>query len=436
MQRQPVTSSHEPLIELNDVSKQLAMHRDTGRSFQDMFISLFKRRHDERPYFWPVQHVSFSVMPGESLGIIGPNGSGKSTLLKLITGIFEPTTGKINTRGRISSLLELGAGFHPELTGRENIYLNGSIFGISRKEMNHLQDSIIDFAELGDFIDVPVKHYSSGMYVRLGFAVAIHTKPDVLLVDEVLAVGDAAFQHRCMDRVQRFRQRGGTLLLVSHDLATIQSICHRALWLEGGQVMALGKPTDVVMNYLNRVARTEDAAAGSKPAARPESDRRWGTGRIQITRVQICDGDGNETSVFTTGCPLEIRLHYSAEEPVNDPIFGIGVHHQNGTHVSGPNSGLAGLTIPTIQGQGQVAFRIPSLSLLEGAYLVSVASHNREDTEMYDYHDRVYPFRVYPGTSREGYGLVTLNGDWEFPQVSTRIDLRDLGRIPERSGKA
>ena len=384
-------------------------------------IRLLQRKHEPPRHFWPVKHMSFSVYPGDSLGILGPNGSGKSTLLKLITGILEPTSGEVVTSGRISSLLELGAGFHPDLTGRENVFLNGSIVGISHKQMLERLDSIIDFAELGDFIDIPIKHYSSGMYVRLGFAVAVHTDPDLLLVDEVLAVGDAEFQHKCMDRIQKFRDAGGTLLLVSHDLGTIQSICKQAIWIDHGEVQAFGQPTDVVMEYLNHVSRKEESSSNTRPRVVATGDRRWGSGRVKVTRVEICDGYGKERSIFVTGCPMQIRICYKTEERVEDPVFGLAIHHQNGYHVTGPNSAFGGLTIPSAEGEGCIVYDIPSLPLLEGGYLLSISSHNRADTEMYDYHDRTYEFRVYPGSLREGYGIITLGGRWRLDTPPTPV---------------
>ena len=359
--------------------------------------------------------MSLEVQAGDCFGIIGPNGSGKSTLLKLITGILEPTSGDVITNGRIASLLELGAGFHPDLTGRENIFLNGSVYGLSRRQMLRQLDEIITFSELGDFIDVPVKHYSSGMYLRLGFAVAIHVDPDVLLVDEVLAVGDAAFQHKCLDRVQKFRARGGTLVLVSHDLGTIQSLCDQAIWLDGGQVCAAGQPTDVAMAYLNEVAQREEDKATAEPAPMPiEGQNRWGTGKIRITNVELCDGTGAARRIFVNGGTLEVRLHYRAKGRVPNPVFGLAIYHQNGAHICGPNTDFSGLRIPFVEGSGEVIYRIPKLALLDGAYLITVAVVDRSDSETYDYHDRAYPFRVSTGTSPERYGLVTLNGEWRM----------------------
>lgn len=421
-----------PLLELNDVSKRFQVRQGQGRSFQELFINLFRRkkRNGTRRHFWPLQNVSFSVYEGESVGIVGPNGSGKSTLLKLVGGILEPTSGTTTVRGRISALLELGAGFHPDLTGRENIFLNGSMYGLSRSEMREQLDAIIEFSELGDFIDMPIKHYSSGMYVRLGFAVAIHTRPDILLIDEVLAVGDATFQHKCMDAIQAFRQQGGTLLLVTHDLGAIQSICDRAIWYENGRVQAIGHPTEIVMGYLNHVAEKEEASRSEDRKARVldklQKGNRWGTGRIEITEVQLCDSTGEPSSVFVTGAPMHVHLRYVAAEPVSDPVFGIALHHQNGTHVCGPNTDFSELQISRLEDEGEISYEIPALPLLEGGYQLSVAVHNRTDTEMYDYHDRAYSFRVYRGKTRELYGLVTMNGQWNWQPAQEEDQQADV----------
>ena len=418
--RTDLYSEGQPLVEVQNVSKRFVLRQEQQRSFQELFISIFNRRPDTtRKLFWPLNDVSFSMYKGESLGIIGPNGSGKSTLLKLIAGVLEPTSGDIVTRGRVAALLELGAGFHGDLTGRENIYLNGTMYGLNRREIEERIDEIIEFSELGEFIDMPIKHYSSGMYVRLGFAVAIHTKPDLLLVDEVLSVGDAAFQHKCMSAIQDFRRNGGTLLFVSHDLGTVQTVCDRAIWYEYGKIQTMGHPTDVVMAYLNHVAEKEEAAhqkrvKDERPIIRDE--QRWGTKRAEITHVDLCDRGGEPRSIFMSGAPLEIHIHYNAPVRIEHPVFGLALHHQNGTHITGPNTDFADLDIPFIEGKGKMVFHVPALPLLNGEYLVSVAVHNQADTEMFDYHDRSYRFRVYAGQVRERYGLITLNGQWK--QVS------------------
>lgn len=412
--RNGTAPARTPLLQIQNVSKRFKAHGEQ-RSLQQTAINLLGRNRGSAPrnHFWPLRNISFDVYPGESVGLVGHNGSGKSTLLKLITGILEPTEGHIQVNGRLSSLLELGAGFHPDLTGRENIFLNGAIYGLSRKEMHARLDSIIDFAELHEFIDTPVKHYSSGMYVRLGFAVAIHAEPDLLLVDEVLAVGDAAFQHKCLDAIQAFRRRGGTLLLVSHDLGSIQTTCNRAIWLEKGEMRIDGRPIDVAMHYLSRVAEREKQATAAANLPTLENGLRWGTGRVQLESVQLCDSAGTPQSVFKTGEEMQVRIRYRCKERVAPPVIGLSIHHQSGAHICGPNTDFGELMLPANQTAGEVIYRIPWLSLLPGAYQVTAAVVHRETQEMYDYHDRAYHFRVYPGASREQYGLVTLRGEWE-----------------------
>jgi ABC-type polysaccharide/polyol phosphate transport system ATPase subunit len=411
-------SPGEPLIELNHVARRFTKKLERGRSFQDLFVRLFHRGHSPSDEFWPLRDLSLTVNPGDCIGVIGPNGSGKSTLLKIITGILPPTYGDVVVRGRVSSLLELGAGFQPDLTGRENIYLNGSIYGLSRAEMSQRLDRIIDYAGLGDFIDTPVKHYSSGMYVRLGFAVAIHTNPDLLLVDEVLAVGDVHFQNRCMESIYSFRHRGGTLLLVSHDLGTIQSLCNRALWIDDGLVAAEGSPADVVMAYKQHMAELEEQMNGGKQQESMADEQRWGTRELEITHVELCNAEGQARTTFATGEPLTIRLHYRCAEPIEHPVFGFGISHQNGVHLFGPNTKFAALEIKQLHGSGVISYTIPQLPLLEGQYTVSVAAVNETDTLTYDYHDRAYNFRVAYSPLAAGYGMVQLQGEWQWENAA------------------
>lgn len=424
----PSASNPEPLIRLERVSKRFTLRSDRDRSFQSQFIRIFNPRNAperSRTSFWALRDISLEVYPGESVGIIGPNGSGKSTLLKVLSGILEPTEGKSQVKARIASLLELGAGFHPDLTGRENIYLNGSVHGLSHRQIDERLDAIIDFAELGDFIDMPVNHYSSGMYVRLGFAVAIHTDPDVLLVDEVLTVGDASFQHKCMARIHDFRVRGGTLVLVAHDLGAIQSQCDRAIWLEHGEIQAEGHPTEVVMAYLNRVAEKEESKTEREELPELPEGQRWGTGRIRVNQVELCDGRGRQRKTFVTQSEMLIRLHYEAKERIEAPIFGLAIHHQNGAHVTGPNTKFGNLFIPVMEGKGCLTYHVPSLPLLEGGYQLSIAVIDQADTEMFDYHDRAYSFQIYPGQSQERYGLVTFNGHWMWSTAEEEAEEKE-----------
>ncbi|MDA8218119.1 MAG: ABC transporter ATP-binding protein, partial [Dehalococcoidales bacterium] len=253
-------------IKLEGVSKRFILHHERSRSFQEALVNLFRRRNGSREEFWALKNVSFEVRRGETLGLIGHNGSGKSTVLKLITRILEPTTGSIAVGGKVSALIEVGAGFHPDLTGRENVYLNGSILGIGRREMNSKLEEIIAFSELERFIDTPVKHYSSGMYARLGFSVAISVDPDILIVDEVLAVGDQSFQQKCIDRINHFRRIGKTMLFVSHSLPTVEKVCDRVIWLDHGLIMAEGAPRGITAQYASAMA-----APGQSPECQEQS---------------------------------------------------------------------------------------------------------------------------------------------------------------------
>ena len=369
-------------------------------------MDLFHRKNQGKEAFWVLKDVSFAVEPGEVVGIIGPNGAGKSTILKLISRIIEPTSGQVSVEGRVGALLELGAGFHPDLTGRENIYLNGSLLGLSREEISRKIDAIIDFAELETFIDVPVKHYSSGMYVRLGFSVAVHTEPEILLVDEVLAVGDAAFQRKCLEKVEALHQQGVTIVLVSHTLQTVRDICQRVIWLDQSSVVADGPGGEVIEQYLwstYRGDRGQFVAGG-----------RWGTGKIEVTQVALLGSDGQERDVFVTGEPLTFEIHYLAHDRVEQPVFGLGIHRGDGVHVTGPNTRRAGYKIPSLEpgDKGVLRYRVEHLPLLPAMYQLSISAHDWAETEMFDYHERLYSFYVTGGQVREHHGLVTLFGHW------------------------
>ncbi len=404
------------VIHFENVSKKFTLHRERVASFQELALSLFRSHHDSWEKFWALRDVTFEIKAGEAVGIIGPNGAGKSTILKLVSRILEPTSGRVCVLGRVGALLELGAGFHPELTGRENIYLNGSILGLSRADIDRKLDDIIGFAELERFIDVPVKHYSSGMYVRLGFSVAVHTDPEILLVDEVLAVGDSAFQRKCLERIDQMRTDGITLLLVSHSADAVRTICSRAIWFDAGSIVADGTAESVVQRYTMQGWEAEEERLQAKEERLQVVEAaRWGTGRVRITQVQLLNKEGKETQLFETGEPLTVILHYEAQEQVEHPVFGLAIHRSDGVHVTGPNTHFAGLDVPSIMGEGHITYSIPRLPLLEGLYALSVATHNWEDTEMYDYHDRLYPFRVRAAEKGELYGIVTVNGQWYSP---------------------
>ncbi len=397
-------------IKFEGVSKKFKMQQERARSFQEVFVNGVRRKGRGKNVFWVLKDVSFQVEQGESVALIGVNGAGKSTVLKLISQILFPTSGEITINGRISSLLELGTGFHPDLTGRENIYLNGSMLGLGREEIDAKYENIVAFSEMADYIDMPVKHYSSGMYLRLAFSVAIHVEPDILLVDEALAVGDAAFQRKCLDRIDRLRQQGVTIVLVSHSLSAVRRVCQRALWLEQGRVVEDGSADSVLKKYLWH--SFSNSAAENKNASRQQS----GSGVIYIERVRFLNKQGEEGDFFATGDTLTVEMHYCALQRVETPVFGIGIHRSDGIHITGPNTGFSEYDISAVEkGHGIMRYTIPKLPLLEGTYYVSLSVSDRFITQMYDYHDQMYTFRVVP-SEYERYGVVSLGGVWSLEE--------------------
>jgi lipopolysaccharide transport system ATP-binding protein len=393
----------EIAISLRQVGKRFRLHRGRQVStVKDLFVRLFTGGRGpgllSGEELWALRDVTLDLARGRMVGIVGSNGSGKSTLLKVLGGILKPTTGQVSVRGRVSALIELGAGFHPEFTGRENIHVNGVLLGLSRAEIRARFDEIVAFAGLEPFVDNPVKTYSSGMYMRLGFAIAVTVDPDVLLIDEVLAVGDEAFQHRCVGKIQEFKARGKTIVLVSHDLGSIERLCDEAVWLDGGRLRARGETREVVGQYLDHVAREEARALGLEHAqaeatARAGSAARWGTREIELTRVQLSDAAGRERYLFETGEPCTLRLAYRAHRPIEDPVFGLGVFRKDGICCYGTNTAVDGLTLGKVAGDGEVLVDLERLDLVEGEYLLDVAVHAR-DGHPYDYHARLYAFAV------------------------------------------
>ena len=423
-------------IELSHVSK--IYRRYGGRQFSTLKSALFQRSllRDLQPSetFPALTDVSFRVPTGATFGVIGRNGSGKSTALKLVAGITKPTSGTVAVQGRISALIELGAGFHPEISGRENVFINGIMLGLSKREIQNRFDEIVEFAELRDFIDAPVKTYSSGMYMRLGFAVAIHVDPDVLLVDEVLAVGDEGFTHKCLDKFAELKRSNKTILLVTHSLNLVERFCDEAVWLDGGANQAEGDPKRVVDAYLTKVEEGEDAlmavttaravegahapAAADGPApADPTSDMvhategRWGSREIEITDVAFVDGSGATSFVFHSGEPMAIRMKVRATHPIADFVFGFGLFNADGVCCYGTNTYLEQMTPQAIEGDAEATFQIERLDLVEGTYKVDVAVH-KIDGYPYDYHRLLYTFRVKSRT--HDVGLYRPQHTWRF----------------------
>ncbi|HUU37656.1 MAG TPA: ABC transporter ATP-binding protein [Candidatus Desulfaltia sp.] len=362
--------------------------------------------------------VTIFVEKGQTFGVIGENGSGKSTLLKLIAGIAKPTQGEVRTQGKISALIELGAGFHPEITGRENVFINGIMLGLTKKEITAKFDDIVEFAELEEFIDAPVKTYSSGMYMRLGFAIAINVNPDILLIDEVLAVGDAAFVPRCLDRIDDFRRRKKTILFVSHDLSTVGKICDRVAWLKNGRVRMIGESKRVVDAYLQDVAEKQERSFERRQqepfVESSDQDRRqnrWGKREIEITRVVLKNARGEVGHVFSPEDGMLIEMDVVAHETADDFAFGIGIFNSQGICCYGTNTFLEEYEPVSIQGEGKIIFRIDKLSLVNGTYYLDVAVHKR-DGYPYDYHRNLYSFLV--SSTHKDVGVGLLLHTWSF----------------------
>jgi ABC-type polysaccharide/polyol phosphate transport system ATPase subunit len=437
--RPAVTAPRKSAIDLVSVTK--IYRRYGGRHFATLKSALLQRSlvRDLLPQetFPALQDVSFSVPEGTTFGVVGRNGSGKSTALKLVAGITKPTSGTVAVRGRISALIELGAGFHPEISGRENVFINGIMLGLTKREIQKRFDEIVEFAELTEFIDAPVKTYSSGMYMRLGFAVAIHVDPDILLVDEVLAVGDEGFTHKCLDKFAEFKRRGKTILLVTHSLGLVERFCDDAIWLDAGRKRAEGDPKRVVGAYVTDVERQEEQFLASSDAKAAEGVRstmdqaeqgpvdagdaaadmfqagegRWGAGGVEIASVTFLDEAGQVTHVFHSGEALTLRLTVRARRPVQDFVFGIGIFNAEGVCVYGTNTDIEEHESELLSGDAEVRLAIAALDLVEGTYKLDVAVHKR-DGAPYDYHRLLYTFRV--KSRLKDVGIYRPRHNWTF----------------------
>jgi ABC-type polysaccharide/polyol phosphate transport system ATPase subunit len=374
-------------VEIIDISKMFKLYHENVRSLKEKVLFFNKRGYEE---FWALKDIDIHVDEGETLGIIGANGSGKSTLLKLITRILYPTTGKVVTHGSIAAMLELGAGFQPDLTGRENVYLNASILGFSKKEVDKRFDEIVAFAEMERFIDNHVRNYSSGMYIRLGFAVAINVDPDILIVDEVLSVGDEAFQRKCMERIEEIQQGGKTIIFVTHNVEITREICTRVVMLESGEIVKEGKPREVVNYYHQRMESDETE----------RSER--GNRQMEVLGVALLNDREEPVNDFNTSDNMKIRVAYRANEPTEDPVFGFSIDDYRGFTAYGTNTRLKGLNLGTVKDEGFVQFDLKSLPMLEGRYLVSVAIHSRDESIIYHWLDRFYPFDMHSDSSDAG----------------------------------
>ena len=407
--------TNQVMIQIDEVGVKYRVPTEKIQSIKEYAIRRVKGQLEYRE-FWALQDISLTVKQGEVFGIVGPNGAGKSTLLKVIARVLRPTKGRVQLKGMIAPLLELGAGFDAELTGRENIYLNAGILGFSRAQIEKKFDRIVDFAGLSDFIDAPLRTYSTGMAARLGFAVATDERPDILIVDEILGVGDSEFQTKSYERIQKYSGEGTTILLVSHSLGAVVDICDRVMWLDHGEVQAVGSAASVINKYEDNTSQKQEEqiieARKEKEEERQEEVRSR-LGIAEIRRVRITNEAGEEKAVFAPGDEFHLSLEYHTKSKIEDPEFGIAIHRNDGVHVTGPNTRFAGLEIPSVEGTGVVHYKIASLPLLAGLYHISCAVVS-EDGAIMDYHDRAYTFRVTNKSEKikEQYGLTSLNGTW------------------------
>jgi ABC-type polysaccharide/polyol phosphate transport system ATPase subunit len=394
-----------PAIRVENLWKNFRLYHEKNQYIKAAVLRGRRARYEE---FWALKGVSLEIPHGSTFGIIGPNGCGKSTLLKCLAGILFPDKGSVSVDGRISALLELGAGFHPELSGVENIYLNGAILGMTRKDIEARFDSIVDFSGLSTFIDTPVRNYSSGMVIRLGFAIAANVDPEILLVDEVLSVGDQSFQQRCLEKIEDFRNDGRTIVFVSHGLAQVTQLCEQAAWIESGEIRRLGPAAQLVSEYTG-------ASQESMTRDEGEIGERWGSGEGRIVSIELLDEHGAKLKTPATGKPLTIRISYEAHLPLKRPVIGLRINHLHGAIVWGATTRKRGVVVEQIVGPGHVDLVIPNLPLLEGTYDISVALSNFSEVHIYDHWEKKVRFDV----AQHGVfdqGFVTVDSHWEWPR--------------------
>jgi ABC-type polysaccharide/polyol phosphate transport system ATPase subunit len=388
-----------------DVSRSFRVYPGQHVTLKEAIV---RRRHVRREEVWALRDVSFSIKPGEAVGVLGRNGSGKTTLLRLIAGIFKPTSGSVVAVGDVGSLLGLGAGFHPEFTGRENVYMNAAIHGLRRRYVDKRMDEIVGFAELERFIDLPVRTYSAGMFMRLGFSVATHLNPDILLLDEVFAVGDEAFQRKCISRVLELKQAGRTILFVSHAAPAVERLCDRALLLVRGELTQDGPAADVISSYQRSLAEDES------PAERGVGLSEWGTGEARIVRLSLEGGEGEERRQFLSGDSLVVRLQVEAQHAIEPPRLAVEFRDANGALLGAHECDSESLGWDGFPGRVGVAFTLPRLPLADGRYQVAVALMEANSTRQYHRIDPAFEFTVFPDENVRGW--FRFEGDWELSE--------------------
>lgn len=410
-------------IEIKDVSKKFRVYHDKSTTLKERLLFFNRTKYEEHQV---LNDISFNVGKGTTVGLIGQNGSGKSTLLKLLSGIIYPDSGDIKIHGRVSSLLELGAGFHPDFSGRENIYNNASIFGLTKSEIDKRYNQIVEFSELQEFIDNPVRTYSSGMYMRLAFSVAINVDADILLIDEILAVGDANFQKKCMDKIKELKHEGKTIVIVTHDTGSVERICDKAAWLEKGEIMHCGNSFETVNHYLeymgekqqnksslaNEVIQVQEKAESSQVenCTQEINKKRWGNRDVVIEEIQMMDKYDVDKTAFKCGEKVTIRFKYIRyNKDVDEPVFGLGIFRNDGVNCYGTNTQIDRISNIKLKNNGEVNYVIDNLNLLEGHYYIDVAVVS-EDGFPYDYIRGIMVFDVF--SEIKDIGVIRLAHHW------------------------
>ena len=404
-------------IKLENISKKFRIRNLKTQHTTLKSLLLRKSRFPKgNDLLYALKDISTSIERGKTVGIIGHNGSGKSTLLKIISKIYRPDTGRIKVNGRISTLIELGAGFHPEFSGRENVFINGIILGLSKKEIKNRFDSIVEYANLENFIDAPVRTYSSGMYMRLGFSIAVNVEPEILLIDEILAVGDEAFSRKCNDRIEDLQNNGKTLLIVSHDLQAIEKWCDEVIWLDQGMIKEIAPPHKVIERYIKSVTNSDHGsdrgnALSLKKAAIGKHGRRWGTKEMEIVSIRLLNSKNQESSAYKTGDRMTIEIGYKANKPVSNPVFGFAFFRSDGVRCYGSNTNIESIPLVKLKKDGFVYIDIKRLDFITGSYYLDIAIHDQNEYA-FDYLNNCLSFLI--SSDINDTGIFRVQHTWKF----------------------
>lgn len=426
------------VIQFKNVSKHFKIYQNQSYSIKELFINKVLRRNKlEVTEFSVLKDASFEIKKGETVGIIGENGTGKSTSLKLISKILYPDNGEITVKGKVSALLEIGAGFQPDLTGKENVYLYGSILGLSREEISGKYSDIVEFAELENFMDMPVKNYSSGMYMRLAFAVAINVDPDILVIDEVLAVGDENFQKKCIDKILSFKRQGKTIVFVSHDMGSVRKICDRVIFIKRGGTIIEGTPEQMISLYMKLVYSSEedrteveqeieDIKNHEEKTIKAEERKidihevkefidgnRYGNKKIEITRVFFSDNGDHVRNNFYTEEDINVNIEFKKNEEVKDAVFGFAIYSEEDYHLVGHNCHQDGIIITDIKEKNSIKLKIKNQKFIKGKYYFTAAMHNSDETDQYDFREKHFFFQIIEGEKAE-FGKVRVECQWDI----------------------